>query len=457
MVFLFLSPAIVSAANSTSDRIVAIVNDRIILKSDVDREISDYMRQMSMQNQSVQFDESLWYEVLESIIDNYVMLEKAEMDSIVVSDDMVNRQMDRRIQQMVQQTGSEQALEQAFGQSIVEIRAEFREQFREQLVVQQVQQKVFDDVEITRPEVREFFESIPSDSLPMMPEQVALSQIVKIPSPLEDAEIAAREKAEQIRDSIVVHGASFEEMARRYSTGPAAQNGGLLPMMPMSDLVSEYSAAAAALDPGEVSSVVRSSFGFHIIRLNRRQGDNIETNNLLITIDEAGLDEQAAIDFLEAVKDSVQNHGMNFREMARKHSDDEFTRDMGGRISDPQTGQRRLALDDLDAALYRVVLLLEEVGDISEPRSFNPRNENQDRAFRIVRLDEHIPEHIANLEQSYDQIRNIALQQKQMRHFRKFLEDMRDEVYIEYKIDVPERYREPQTDMHEFETEISTE
>lgn len=442
-----------SSIQATTDRIVAVVNDRIVLKSDVDNEIVDYMRQLQMSNQTIQFNESMWYEVLESIIDNYILLEKAQMDSIIVSDEMVNRQMDQRINQMVRQAGSEQALEQAFGQSIVEMRAEFREQFREQLIVQQVQQSIVSDVNITRSEVREFFESIPTDSLPVIPEQVALSQIVKIPPPLEDAELAALEKAREIRDSIVVHGESFEEMARRHSTGPAARNGGLLPMMPMSDLVSEYSAAAAALDPGEISGVVRSSFGYHIIRLNQRVGDNIETNNLLIAIDEAGRDDDAARRELEAIRDSVLNHDKRFNDLARMHSDDEFTRGMGGRILDPQYGQRLMPLNELDPALYRTALLLDEPGDISEPRSFTPQEQNANRAFRIVRLDQHVPEHRANLEQDFDRIRNIALQQKQMEKFAKTLEELRNEVYIEYKIDVPDRYREPQLDFHELETE----
>jgi peptidyl-prolyl cis-trans isomerase SurA len=443
-------------ANQSTDRIIAIVNDRIILKSDVDREISDYMQQMQMANQPIEFNESLWYEVLESMIDNYILLEKARIDSIIVSDELVDRQMDQRIQQMVQQAGSEQALEQAFGQSIVELRAEYREQFREQMLAQQVRERIVRDVNITRPEVIEFFESIPTDSLPTIPEQVALSQIVVIPEPLRDAQQAALEKARQIRDSIVVHGKSFEEMARRHSSSPDARNGGELPLMPMSDLVSEYSAAAAALEPGEVSGVVRTSFGYHIIRLNERVGDNIATNNLLITIDEGGLDEEAARNKLEAIRDSVLHHDKRFSDMARRHSDDEFTRSLGGRMMDRQTGERLLALNNLDPALYRIVLLLDEEGEISEPRSFNPQTSNRSRAFRIVRLDQHVPEHIANLEQDFDRIRNIALQQKQMEKLTKTLERLRDQVYIEYKIDVPDRYREPQIDIHDVEFETQT-
>lgn len=439
-----------AAADSGTDRIIAVVNDRIVLKSDVDQETSDYLRQMRMNNQSVEFSEDLWYNVLESIIDNYVLLEKARMDSVEVSDELVNRQMDLRVQQMIQQAGSEEALEQAFGQSIVEMRSEVRDDFREQLITQQVRESKMRSVSITRPEVREFFENIPEDSLPTIPEQVSLSQIISIPPPLEDAERAAREKAEQIRDSIVVHDRSFEEMARRHSTGNAANNGGLLPMMPLSDLVSEYAAAAAALEPGEVSGIVRTSFGFHIIRLNQRTGDNIETNNILITIDDQGIDEQAAIDKLNALRDSVLIHDKSFRDLAREHSDDDATRNLGGRIFDQETGDRLISLNSLEPALYRIALLLDEEGDISEPRAFTTQNDNR-QAYRIVRLDEHVPEHRANLEQDYDRIRQSALQQKQMETLSNWLANLRDDVHIEYKIDVPDQYREPQPEFHDFE------
>lgn len=439
-----------------SDRIVAIVNDRIVLKSDVDQEVADYMRQMQMSNRPVEFREELWYGLLESMVDNYVMLEQAEVDSITVSNELVDRQMDSRIQQLIQQAGSEQELERAFGQSIVELRAEFREQFREQMIVQEIRQQKIRDISITRPEVREFFEQIPTDSLPTIPEQVGLSQIVVQPKPMEDAERAALEKASQLRDSIIVHGVPFEEIARRHSTGPSARNGGLLPMMPMSDLVAEYSAAAAALEPGEVSEVVRTSFGYHVIRLNRRSGDSIETNNLLITVDESGMDEEVAIEKLEAIRDSVLIHDKSFAEMARAYSEDEFTASLGGRMVNMETGQRLMALNELESSLYRVVLLLDEVGDISDPRPFTPR-QGTSRAYRIVRLDRHVPEHEANLEQDYDLIENVALQQKQMRVFAEWINDVREDIYIEYKIDIPDRYREqePEIDAPEF-TDPST-
>lgn len=421
----------------TTDKIVAIVNDRIILKSDVDDEILNYMRQSEMDGQEVEFSKDLWYSALQSMVDSYVLLEKAKLDSVVVSDDVVTRNMDQRINQLIRQAGSERALEEAFGQSLVQIRAEFREQFREQMIAQSVQQRKMSTITITRPEVEEFFNQIPEESIPIIPEQIALSQIVIIPNPLEDAKNEAFQRAQALRDSVTTYEKDFETMARLYSEDVSAPRGGLIPMMPLDELVSSYSAAAAALQPGGISEVVETRFGFHVIRLNRRSGDNIETNHILIKIDEELVDEQAAIDKLNAIRDSVLIHDKNFADMARTYSQDEDSNVFGGRILNPQTGRRLLQIDQLEPALYRIALLLDDVGQISEPRAYNPRSPTVNRAFRIVRLDRHIPEHRANLDQDYDQIRDFALQQKTSRIMGRWIDELRNEVFIEFKIPLP--------------------
>lgn len=435
---LFSNTLIAQNQQLVTDRIVAIVNDRIILKSDVDSEILNFMRQSEMEGRDIQFSEELWYSALQSMVDSYVLLEKAEIDSVVVSDELVNRSMDQRISQLIRQAGSERALEQAFGQSLIQIRAEFREQFREQMIVQQVRQRKINTISITRPEVEEFFNRIPEESRPIMPEQISLSQIVIIPKPLEDARNDAYQRAQALRDSVTIHGKDFEEMARLYSEDVSAPRGGLIPMIGLDELVSNYSAAAAALQPGGISEVVETRFGYHVIRLNERLGDRIETNHILIKIDENLVDEDAAIHKLNALRDSVLHHGANFSELARKYSEDEESSVFGGRILDPQTGRRLLQIDQLEPALYRIALLLDEEGQISEPRSYNPPNPNISRAFRIVRLDRHIPEHVANLTEDYDQIREFALQQKRQEIMGRWINDLREEIYVEFKIPMPE-------------------
>lgn len=425
-------------APQLADQIVAHVNENVILKSDVDQLVGDYLRQARSAGENLEFSRELWFTFLEQEIDRKVLLEKAEIDSIIVSNEEVDQRMDQRIQQLIGQAGSEQALEQAFGKSIIQIKADFREQFREQITASMVQQQKQQSVTITRPEVAEFFNAIPTDSLPTIPEQVALSQIVIVPPANEDAKSEAREFARQLRDSIVVHGKSIEELATRHSDDAnSARNGGKLPVLGLEDLVPEYSAAASALQPGGISQVVETQFGFHIIQLNERIGDRIDTNHILIAIDAEDVDEQYAIDRLTAIRDSILNNpDVKFSDVAREVSEDPATANSGGKIFDQESGERLIPLSRLDPSMYRVVLLMDEVGSISEPRSFNLRETNNE-AYRIVRLDEQIPEHIANLDQDYERIKNIALQQKQYRVLQEWMDDLREEVYIEYKIDVP--------------------
>ncbi|MDR9415608.1 MAG: peptidylprolyl isomerase [Gracilimonas sp.] len=438
LLLLFSSTTQAQAPPQLADQIVAHVNEHVILKSDVDQLVSDYMRQARAADQNVEFSRELWFEFLKQEVDRKVLLEKAEIDSITVSNEQVSLQMDQRIQQLTAQAGSEQALEQAFGKSIIQLKADFREDFREQMLASRVQEQKRQSITITRPEVEDFFNAIPTDSLPTIPEQVSLSQIVKIPPARGDAKERAFEFAEQLRDSIVVHGKSIEELARRHSEDSnSASMGGLLPLMSLDELVPEYSAAAAALQPGGVSEVVETQYGYHVIQLDRRIGDRIETRHILITVDGSELDEEYAINRLNAIRDSIlANPEVKFPAVAKELSEDPNTAPYGGKIFDPQTGERLIALNRLDPAMYRVVLLMDEEGAISEPRSFTIQSQNK-KAYRIVRLDKQVPEHIANLEQDYERIKNIALQQKQFRVMQEWMQEIKEDVYIEYKIDVP--------------------
>ncbi len=420
---------------TVADQIVAIVNEEAILKSDIDQGVADYMRQAQLSNQQIPFSKELWYQFLEAEINSKILLEKAKIDSITISDDKVNRQLNARIQQLVQRAGSEQALENAFGKSIIQIKNDFREEFRNQMIAEVVQQQKIASVKVTRPEVREFFDLIPTDSLPTIPEQVSLSHIVVLPPPKADAATAAIEYAESLRDSIINHGVSIEDIARRHSTDGSAVNGGLLPMMPLNDLVSEFSAAAAALNPGEISEVVKTAFGYHIIRLNKRVGDQIETNHVLIRVQGEQLDDQFAIDKLTAIRDSLlENPEYKFNEFAKRNSEDPSTAKSGGKLVDPQTGERLIALTRLDASLYRVVLLMDEVGQISEPRSFTLNDGSGDKGYRIIRLDRIVPEHRADFDIDYERLKSITLQQKQGQIYDDWLDELRKDFYVEYRI-----------------------
>jgi peptidyl-prolyl cis-trans isomerase SurA len=417
------------------DKIVAVVNDQIILKSEVDGRVAEVLSN----RRNMQYSDDLWYQMLENMIDNNVLHEQAQIDSIVVSQDEVSRALDQRIDQLIQQVGSEEELEEALGQPLIQVRSEFRDTFRRELMVDRVRTEKQNSVRITRPEVEEYFNEIPADSLPVIPETVELSHIVALPPVRGEAEANARSKAEDLRRQLLDEGADFEALARAHSDGPGASRGGRLPMVSTNDLIAEYAAAAAALEPGEISEVVRTRAGFHIIRLNERQGDRISTNQILIEVSEEEVDEEAAVEKLSALRDSVLVHGEPFREMARRHSEDPNTAPLGGRLTDDRSGQRRLVVSELDRSLNRAIINLDEEGEVSQPVRFTlSREDGSDRtAYRIVRLNKRIPEHRANLEQDYSIIENSALQRKQFEVMEQWLEDLREEVFVEYRIDSP--------------------
>lgn len=422
------------------DRVVAQVNNHIILKSDVDSLVSEVLTR----ERGMRFDENVWYEILESQIDKYVLIEQAAIDSVEISEEQLERRLEDYIRNLTAQFGSEQALEEALGKSIYEYKNEWRPRVKENELASQVRENFRSKVTISRREVEEFFNSIPKDSLPMIPEQVQMAHIVAIPPLSSDAKQRAYDMASAIRDSIINHGKKIEDMAVAYSSDPTAkQNGGLISMTNLSDLVAEYSAAAAALEPGQISEVVETVFGFHVIRLNRRVGDQIETNHVLIQINTNESEDEVAIRRLEAIRDSLLNHGKSFTEMARKYSDDRATSPFGGRLRDPMTGDILLDIDRLDPALYSMVILLDNVGDISDPRPYNvPPSASQRelrKAYRLVQLQKKIPQHRANLQDDYELVSNYALQLKQLRELSNYLEELRKTIYVEYKINKPSR------------------
>jgi peptidyl-prolyl cis-trans isomerase SurA len=408
----------------------------------VDEQVKQYMYQLKKNNKDIHFNKGVWYSTLQNIVQNYVMLDQAKIDSVTVSDDRVNKRINQRIDQAASQAGGEGALEKQMGKNITQLRASLHKQFKKQLTIQKYRQEKEQSIEITHPEVVAFFNHIPKDSIPTVPEKVGLSQIVAIAPPQKNALKKARHLAEQIHDSIAHHGKSFEKMAQKYSDGPAASKGGRIPMYPMKDLIPQYVAAASALKPGEISKVVKTSFGFHIIRLNKRRGNKIDTNNILISIGKNSYNKKAAIKKLNDLRDSIKlNKNVTFAEVARKKSDDPNTAPRGGRVLNPETGAHLLAFKQLDPALYRIVLLLSKAGDISKPEPFElGKGDDQKKAYRIIRLDQDIPEHTASLKDDYAAIKRRALQQKQYRVLQEWINDLEKDNFIEYKIPMPQKY-----------------
>lgn len=413
-------------AQRVVDEIVAVVGNRLVLQSDVE----SYALQ-SMQRPGPVSDD-LWRQSLRQMIDLRVMAVVAEADTnIRVTDDQVAQSIQQRISQMVQQVGGEERIEELYGTTVTELRQRLRREFRDQLLANEIRGQRFRGMRVTPSEVRQWFETIPQDSLPMLPETVRLLHIVRNPVPDAASDRFAREVISTIRDSIVSGRSPFERMASNFSedTG-SAREGGRIANIRLSDLVPEFAAVASRIEPGEISSPFKTTFGYHIMRVNERRGEIVDFNHVLIRIDASSADPAPAIAYLNTVRDSILTNEMPFELMARRHSEDAFSSQLGGRVVDPRSRDRDLSLEALGVR-WQTTLANLQPGQISEPSPvdlFDGR-----RAYHIVKLVRRVPAHRVNLQDDYEQLEQFALQAKQTREMETWLDQLRTRVYIEYR------------------------
>lgn len=415
------------AQDDVVDEIVAIVGNEIILRSDVDGLVYGYMQQGQ-----TAYSPELWREAMNQLIDQNVLTILAKRDTTIeVTDDQVDQALDQRIEQLTAQVGTQAQLEEIYGKSVVQIRADLREEFRDRLLAEQYQNRKLQQIKVTPSEVREWFNEIPQDSLPMVPAVIRAAHVVRYPEPSPEARADALEIITTIRDSIVTSDATIEEMAQLFSDDVAsAQNGGRLQDFKLDDLVPEFAAVASRSPIGEISQVFETPFGYHILRVNSRRGDIVDFNHILIQIDRTKFDATGTITFLSTLRDSVLNHNVPFATIARRHSEEEISAQRGGRIVDPRTMERDLVLDALGPS-WRSTIDTLEVDEISRPAEVELLDGEQ--AFHIVKLTSRVPAHRMNIETDYERIEQYVLQEKRSLVMREWLDQLRQDVYIEIR------------------------
>lgn len=414
------------------DGIAAVVADEIILRSEVDQAA----RQMARQQRQSDYTRDMWMRALDQLINQQVLAEQARQDTtITISDEQVDSQLDARIQQLVSRAGSEEKVEQQYGKSIVELKQQFRADFRDQLLAQRMQATKLQSIEITPSEVRSWFEEIPQDSLPRLPNTVRLSHIVRYPKPSPDAKARAQDIITTIRDSIVNSNVTIEEMARQFSDDQnTASSGGLIQDVNIDDLVPEFAAIASRAPIGEISQVFYNpqQRGYHILRVNSRSGGVIDLNHVLIRASAAAGPPERTIDYLNAVRDTLKNYEVPFGLMAKRHSEEERSAQNSGRVTDPSTGTRDLVLDRLGPSWRATVDTLKE-GEISKPAEVNLLD--GETAYHIVKLQKRTPAHRVSLETDYDRIRQYALQDKRQRIREQWISRLREDTYIDVRVE----------------------
>ncbi len=402
------------------DKIIAKVDNYIVLKSELERSY--------LQIQSSGDYNTTRCQVLEGLVLNKLMVAKAEIDSVVVEEELIDRQLDMRIQGVVAQAGGDtRKLEEAFGKSMEEIREELREQVKEQMLVERMQATVSEGVTVTPAEVNRFFKNIPNDSLPYFSTEVEIGQIVK--KPVVSAE--ERDRIEtlllNIRSQAIDDSVDFQVLAGRHSEGPTGPRGGNLGDVERGQMVPEFEAAALKLKNGEISLPVETEFGFHIIQMVDRRGNIYNARHILIQPKYTEKDFEIAGNSLDSIKTLIQDDSLAFDKAAKEFSDDKETSSNGGFIRD-MSGANRISVSELDPGLFFTMDTM-EVGSITDPMKFTMADGKE--AMRIIYYKSKLRPHQANLDQDYQKIYMAALNAKKTRQMSEWFNDAKHEVFIE--------------------------
>jgi peptidyl-prolyl cis-trans isomerase SurA len=405
----------------TVDEVISKIDNFIVLKSDLDKYYQEYLTNGGAQSQQAKC------EMLAVLIRNKLMMAKAEIDSVVVLDAEVDNNTTRRMSLILAQSGrTPEEMEQIYGKSMEQIRLELRDQIREQMIVQKMQETITDKVNVTPSEVKRFFDRIPKDSLPYFSAAVQVAQIVKIAKSNKSQKDAARNQLLELRTRIL-SGEDFNTLASKYSDDPSVvQNKGDMGWVGRGAMVPEFEATAFKLKPNEISMPFESDFGFHIMQLLERRGNEYHSRHILIAPKPSPDDLKEASSFLDSIRTKIIADSITFEAAARKHSDDVATKGNGGYFVD-QAGSTRVQIDELDPIVFFKVDSM-KVGDISRPITY--RTDDQKDAVRILFYKSRIAPHLASLKEDYQRIQMAALNEKKNKILDKWFEKARQDVFI---------------------------
>ncbi len=425
-IFLLSLPYFAQQAPITIDKVVAVVGEKPILLSEVNAQLA----QMKAQNANA--DSSMACIILEDLILQKLMVNQAEKDSIEVTDAQVDAELDKKIRYFVAQIGSVEELETYLGKSIAQIKDDFREKIRDQLLIQQMQSKIAGDIKVSPADVKTFYNSIPKDSLPFVESEIQVAQIVRKP-PVNSAEKErVFKEISDIRQRII-DGKSFASMAAFYSedVGSAAK-GGELGFVSRGDLVPEFEAAAFQLKGKEISPVIESMYGYHIIQLIERRGELINVRHILMAPKASPDDLEKARIKLDSISQQIRLGNISFEDAAQRYSDDADSKNNGGLMVNSATGSTFFEISQLDQSLFFVIDKL-KVGEMSEPVVI--RSGEKKEAYRIAMLRSRTEPHIANLEEDYQRILSAAENEKREQKVRDWIARKRKSFFVKINPD----------------------
>lgn len=446
IISLFLAPQL-KGQTVVADKVVAVVGNSAILYSDV----VDYSKQIVAQRKERGYtsDRSPMSEALESLLMQKLLYNQALIDSIEINALAVSENVDKRVDAMIAELGSIAALEADAGKPVFEIKADMRRMAEEGQYAQMMQNTIMSGVTITPGEVERFYNTLRTDMLPIVPEQYVYAQITKFPTSITQAKQRTRERLLEMRER-VIGGSRFDMLARMYSMDPgSALQGGEMDYMPLSGLEKPFADALSKLQPNQISGVVETVYGFHIIQLIDKKGDQYKCRHILLRPTFTDYELADDLKFLDSLRTEISEQRITFEQAAIDHSDDKYSKQNGGLVTNHEmlevygandTSYSRTAFYKEDLGRDYTYMRTLRPGDISAP--FQSADMRGNTLTKMIKLIEIIPSHTASLSNDYLQIEQIALQQKQQDEFEKWLNKKISAMYV--RID-------PMMDTSEFE------
>lgn len=419
----FASVNIAFAQKTVIDDVVAIVGDEAILHSDIEAQYQQALID------GVNFNGDMKSHILEQMLIQKLMLNQANLDSIIVTDSEISSQVDARVNAFIQQLGGQEKLEEYTNKPLSQFRLEQTEYVRTQMITQRMQDEITKDIKITPSEIRNHFNKMPEDSIPYIPAQYELQQIVVYPA-VDQKEIDRIKGRLRDFQKQVSEGRDFATLAVLYSEDPgSASRGGDLGWYSKSGFVPEFSAVAFNLqEKGKVSKIVETEFGFHIIQLIDRRGDRINCRHILMKPKVNADNRKKAIEFLDTITNLISTERMTFEEAAMRFSMDKDSRSSGGNMINPNNGSIKFQLSEIPAEIAKAIQGLEE-GKYSKPFAMVDDRRGKE-TYRIVMVRKRHEPHKANMREDYNMLQNMMEERKRKEAVDQWILKHQSEIYV---------------------------
>ena len=403
------------------DKIIAKVDNYIVIKSELESAYQGYIAEGNLQSEDAKC------QLFNRLIMNKLMVAKAAIDSVLVTDFEVDQNTSQRMNAILQNSGnSPEELERRYGKSLEQIRVELRDQIREQLLAREMTGRITKDLKITPAEVKRFYNKIPQDSLPFYSSDVEIGQIVKVAKISDAQKEESKARLRELRERIL-DGEDFNALAQKYSEDPSARsNGGEMGFVGRGAMVPQFEAMGFKLRKGEISQPFESPFGIHIMQLIDRRGNEYNSRHILLLGNPSVDDIAKAEKYLDSLRRKIVKDSIKFEYAAKEYSDDTPTKGRGGFFTDADGGLH-VSLREIDPVVYLAIDTM-KVGSISKPLTY--RTEEGKEAARILYFKAKLPPHQANLKDDWHRIQSAALAEKKDKIIEKWFVKSRQDVFI---------------------------